>query len=42
MTVAKECILGAELTESASETSLTRAYGIFADEARSVDPNYAP
>jgi hypothetical protein len=42
MTVAKECILGAELTESASETSLTKAYGVFADEARSVDPNYAP
>ncbi len=42
MTVAKECILGAELTESASEDSLTEAYGVFAGEARSVSPDYAP
>ena len=42
MTVAKECILGAELTESASESSLLKAYGVFADEARLVNPNYAP
>jgi hypothetical protein len=42
MTVAKECILGSELTESASEVSLTEAYGVFADEARSVSPDYAP
>ena len=42
MTVAKECILGAELTESASELSLLKAYGVFADEARSVNPNYTP
>lgn len=42
MTVAKECILGAEMTDSASEVSLTKAYGVFATEARSVDPDYAP
>ena len=42
MTVAKECILGAELTESASEFGLKEAYGVFADEARSVNPDYAP
>jgi hypothetical protein len=42
MTVAKECIFGAELTESASEVSLKKAYGTFADEARSVNSDYAP
>ncbi|WP_339136324.1 MAG: hypothetical protein WGN25_00340 [Candidatus Electrothrix sp. GW3-4] len=42
MTVAKECILGAELADSASEFSLKKAYGVFADEARSVNPAYAP
>lgn len=42
MTVAKECILGAEMTDSASEASLTEAYGVFASEARSIDPDYAP
>lgn len=42
MTVAEECILGAEMTDSASEASLTKAYGVFANEARSVDPDYSP
>lgn len=42
MTVAKECILGAEMTDSASEAALTKAYGVFAEEARSVNPEYSP
>ena len=42
MTVAKECILGAEITDSASENSLTQAYGVFAHEARSIKPDYQP
>jgi len=42
MTVGNECILGAEMTESASEASLTQAYGVFAEEARMVNPDYAP
>jgi len=42
MTVAKECILGAEMTDCASENSLIDAYGVFADEARSVKLDYAP
>jgi len=42
MTVAKECILGAAMAESASEASLKKAYGVFANEARSVNPDYAP
>jgi len=42
MTVGNECILGAELTESASEEALTRAYSVFAEEARMVNPDYAP
>ena len=42
MTVANECILGAEMTDSASEESLTNAYGVFAEEARRVKPDYQP
>jgi len=42
MTVGKECILGSEMTNSVSEVSLTEAYGIFANEARSVNPDYSP
>lgn len=42
MTVAKECILGAELTESASEASLKKAYGIFAHEAWAISSKYTP
>lgn len=42
MTVADECILGAEMTDSASEESLTEAYGVFAREARRVKPDYKP
>jgi hypothetical protein len=42
MTVGADCILGAEMTDSASEASLTEAYGVFAKEAQSVNPDYAP
>jgi hypothetical protein len=41
-TVASGCILGAEVSTSASATALTKSYGVFADEARDVDPTYAP
>jgi hypothetical protein len=36
------CILGAAVTDEASQAALGDAYGVFADEARSVDPDYAP
>ena len=42
MTAAKECILGAEMTESASGVSLKEAYGVFAHESKEVNPAYAP
>lgn len=42
MTCADECILGAELTHSASEACLSEAYGVFADEARQLNPFYKP
>ena len=42
MTVAQECILGAEMTNSASEVVLTEAYGVFANEARLLKPDYTP
>ena len=42
MTVGGGCVLGASVSESASEEALTEAYGIFADEAKNVDPDYQP
>lgn len=42
MTVAQGCILGAEMTDSASEKSLTQAYRVFAQEARLLKPDYQP
>ena len=35
-------ILGASVSESATETGLTEAYGKFKGEASIVDPAYAP
>jgi len=42
MTVAQGCILGAEMSDSASEAALTEAYGVFAKEARAINPDYSP
>ena len=36
------CILGASMVKSASETDLKQAYGVFAEEARALDPDYGP
>ena len=41
-TAGEGCILGASVSESASEAALTKAYQVFAEEARAVDPAYAP
>jgi hypothetical protein len=41
-TAADGCILGASVVDSALEAGLHRAYGVFAEEARDVDPGYAP
>jgi hypothetical protein len=41
-TAAKECILGASVAPSASQTDLEKAYGVFASEAQAVDAEYAP
>jgi hypothetical protein len=41
-TAGQECILGASVSPSAGQTDLTKAYGVFADEARALDPDYAP
>ncbi len=41
-TVAKGCILGVSLTESASAEALTTGYGEFHSEAGLLDPHYAP
>lgn len=42
MTVGKDCILGAAMAADAGVESLKKAYGIFAEEARNVDPAYKP
>jgi hypothetical protein len=36
------CVVGAEVSTSASATALTQSYGVFANEARDVDPEYTP
>ena len=41
-TVAEGCVLGAEISSSASKDDLKKAYGVFKEEALVVDPNYAP
>ena len=37
-----DCILGASVAEAASEEALSNAYGVFAQEARSLKPDYQP
>jgi len=41
-TAGEGCILGAAVTDAASEAALTRAYGVFAEEAKALDPDYKP
>jgi hypothetical protein len=41
-TAGKECILGASVAPSAGQADLKVAYGVFADEAQALDPDYAP
>ena len=41
-TVGGGCILGVALTEAADDAHLRQAYGVFAAEAREIDPEYAP
>jgi hypothetical protein len=42
MTVGAECILGAAQANSASESGLSKAYAVFANEAKDVKPAYEP
>jgi hypothetical protein len=41
-TVAQGCCLGAALSPSADEAGLTKAYGVFKQEAENVEPDYQP
>lgn len=41
-TAAQDCILGASVSTSASQTDLEKAYGVFAREAQDLDADYAP
>lgn len=42
MTVGDGCVFGVDLVPSASDACLRDGYGVFAQEAREVDPNYSP
>jgi hypothetical protein len=42
MTAGEGCILGVELVLTPSDVCLAEAYGVFAQEARDVDPHYTP
>jgi hypothetical protein len=42
MTVGGGCVLGIALSAAADDAHLQEAYGVFAAEARDVDPEYAP
>ncbi len=39
-TVSGGCLLGSELSDSASEKGLTKAYKVFKDEAKEINPDY--
>lgn len=41
-TAGQECMLGASISKSASQADLQDAYGVFAEEAHALDPDYAP
>jgi hypothetical protein len=41
-TAAEGCLLGVALTRGADQTHLEEAYGVFANEARKLSPEYAP
>jgi hypothetical protein len=41
-TTGQECILGASVSTSAGQADLQAAYGVFAEEAHALDPDYAP
>jgi len=41
-TVGRGCVLGVALAASADDAHLRQAYGVFAEEARDVDPRYTP
>jgi len=41
-TVGNQCILGASVAEDAGEKSLTKAYGVFKNEAQCLDHDFCP
>ena len=40
-TAGQECILGASVSQSSGQSDLQAAYGVFAEEAQALDPDYA-
>ena len=41
-TTVKNCVLGVEVAEDPYAKSLTKAYSVFANESRNIDPGYTP
>jgi hypothetical protein len=41
-TVAKECILGVSISQSADEENLKKSYSVFKDEAKNLNTKYSP
>jgi hypothetical protein len=41
-TAGQDCMFGASVALSAGQADLTKAYGVFADEAQALNPDYAP
>ncbi len=41
-TAAEECFMGVSVAENAGDDALEKAYGVFREESRDVDPEYSP
>jgi hypothetical protein len=42
VTVGQDCVLGAAMCQGADSAALSQGYGVFAAEARNLDPDYRP
>jgi len=40
VTVGQDCVLGAAMCQGADSAALSKGYGVFAEEARNLDPDY--
>ena len=42
ISVTENCILGVATAENAGEIAFTKAYGVFAEEVKCIEPDYEP